>query len=73
MSIWFAEPAAGSGNQSISSEIPIPTSDARTPIPIIRATGCRSPSIRGSVLGRALGLVRFNALASVTARESIVR
>ena len=29
----------------------MPTSDASTPIPIILATGCFSPSIRGSVSG----------------------
>ena len=54
MSISSAEPAALSGNQSIRSVIAMPISDAITPIPIMRATGCFSPSIRGSVSGGPL-------------------
>ena len=62
MSILFAEVAAASGNQSIQSVIAMPISEANTPIPIIRATGCFSPADPRIRLGRALGLVRLNAL-----------
>ena len=54
MSILSAEVEAGCGNQSIQSVIPIPIRDASTPIPIMRATGCFWPAIRGSSSGGPL-------------------
>jgi hypothetical protein len=54
VSICPAEPAAFSGNQSIQSVIAMPMREASTPRPIIRATGCFSPAIRGSVSGGPL-------------------
>ena len=54
MSILFADVDPGSGNQSIQSVIAMPISEASTPIPIILATGCFSPAIRGSVSGGPL-------------------
>ncbi len=71
MSIWFAEPAASSGNQSIRSVIAMPTRDASKPMPIILATGCFSPAIRGSVSGGPLASSVCTRSLSVTAREFI--
>ena len=54
VSILLAEVAAFSGNQSIQSVIAMPISEANTPIPIMRATGCFSPWILGSDSGGPL-------------------
>ena len=40
----------------------MPISEANTPIPIMRATGCFSPSILGSVSGGPLASSVLNAL-----------
>ena len=49
----------------------MPTSEANTPIAIIRATGCFSPSRRGSVSGGPLAVSCAIGSLSLTAREFI--
>ena len=66
-----AAPEALVGNQSIRRVMAMPTSDAITPMAIIRATGCFSPSRRGSVSGGPLAVSCAIGSLSLTAREFI--
>ena len=69
MSIWFAAPEASAGNQSIMRQIATPITEATIPSASMRATGCFSPSIRGSVSGGPSVVPAAGSL-SLTARES---
>jgi hypothetical protein len=68
VSILSADSAAETGNQGMIRAIAMPTSEATMPMPIILATGCRSPAIRGSSSGGPPVLPAAGSLSLIGAR-----